>query len=231
MADTAGAEATDREALRNRTSGERLCLAFDLRRFALAVFEHRGHGRRDAMQPEEIIRHAAAALMACGVPYMVVGSVASIAYGEPRTTRDLNLVVALKPEQIADLAAHFPEPDWFLDQEAAREAVSAGGQFNILYVAGGLKLDLMPHGPSDYDAVEFARRQPVEVLPGLLIDVARPEDVILGKLRYYREGRSTKHLDDIAGILAVSGEQVDRAYVDKWAQRLGLNGEWARARR
>jgi len=47
-----------------------------------------------------------------------------------------------------------------------------------------------------------------------------------GKLWYYREGRSEKHLRDIAAMLQVSGDQIDTAYVDHWAAQLDLSEEW-----
>jgi hypothetical protein len=56
--------------------------------------------------------------------------------------------------------------------------------------------------------------------------VASPEDVIIGKMLYYREGGSEKHLRDITGILKVSGDQVDRAYVARWAAELGVTEIW-----
>jgi hypothetical protein len=73
---------------------------------------------------------------------------------------------------------------------------------------------------------EISRRQRTRILPDLEGYCARPEDVILGKLRYYREGGSEKHLRDIAGILKVSGEAVDRAYVTQWAEEMGLSEIW-----
>ena len=57
--------------------------------------------------------------------------------------------------------------------------------------------------------------------------MARPEDVIVGKMVYYQEGGSEKHLRDITGILMVSGDDVDREYVAGWAERLGLAEVWA----
>ena len=59
----------------------------------------------------------------------------------------------------------------------------------------------------------------------------RPEDepwskLTLGKLWYYREGGSEKHLRDIAGIMQVSGDEIDTRYIDHWAHELGLAQEW-----
>lgn len=50
--------------------------------------------------------------------------------------------------------------------------------------------------------------------------------VILTKLLAYQEGHSARHLDDIAGILRVSGPELDLVYVDRAATRIGLLGTW-----
>lgn len=56
--------------------------------------------------------------------------------------------------------------------------------------------------------------------------MASPEDVILGKMVYYREGGSEKHLRDITGILRISDDIVDRDYVADFAKQLGLADIW-----
>ena len=55
---------------------------------------------------------------------------------------------------------------------------------------------------------------------------ASPEDVIIKKMEYYREGGSEKHLRDITGILKVSAGEIDQAYIVEWAERLGLAPIW-----
>lgn len=55
---------------------------------------------------------------------------------------------------------------------------------------------------------------------------ASPENVILMKLQYFREGGSEKHLRDIAGILLVQGKSIDQPYLDAWVANLGLSDEW-----
>ena len=70
------------------------------------------------------------------------------------------------------------------------------------------------------------RRQRIRLLPERDVDVASPEDVILGKLWYHSLGGSEKHLRDIAGILRISGDAVDRADVSNWAQNLGYSATW-----
>lgn len=60
---------------------------------------------------------------------------------------------------------------------------------------------------------------------------ARPEDVILSKMLYFREGGSERHVRDIIGILKVSGSEIGMAYIAEWAARLGLVEIWESVRR
>ena len=46
------------------------------------------------------------------------------------------------------------------------------------------------------------------------------------KLDFHRRGGSDKHLRDIAGVLKISGDQLDHAYLDSWAQRMELKEIW-----
>lgn len=100
-----------------------------------------------------------------------------------------------------------------------REAVETRGQFNIIHPVSGLKIDIFVN--KDNGALSAAAPR-----PGHDAWFARPEDVILSKLVYYREGQSALHLRDIVGILRVSGDDLDRPYVTEWVERLGLRALW-----
>jgi len=78
----------------------------------------------------------------------------------------------------------------------------------------------------DWSKSQFARRQRIEFAAGLFGYVAAPEDIILGKLIYYNEGRSEKHLRDIRGILKVSAAEIDMAYLTATANDLGVAELW-----
>jgi len=174
----------------------------------------------------DLLRLLVRVLDGMGVPYMVVGSLASAAYGEPRMTQDIDVVVDLAAQQVAELCQAFASDEFYLNEEAALEAVRQRGQFNIIHSTSGAKIDVMalPAGP--WGRTEIARRQRMQILPDLEGYCARPEDVILGKMVYYREGGSEKHLRDITGILKVSGDDIDRDDVSRWAQDMGLKHIW-----
>jgi hypothetical protein len=174
----------------------------------------------------ELLRFAIETLEGLGIPYAIVGSFASGAWGEPRMTRDIDIVVSLSPPQVTALCAAFPDDEFYVSQSSAAEAVRLHSQFNVIHPTSGNKIDFMIAGTGDWSAAQLARRKRVDFEPETHGYVAAPEDVILGKLIYYREGGSEKHLRDVAGILRTSGNIVDRDYVGNFAQQVGVGEIW-----
>jgi len=80
-----------------------------------------------------------------------------------------------------------------------------------------------------FDDTRFSRacRIEIEKIP---VRFASAEDVIIKKLEYYRSGESDKHLRDIAGILKVSGESLDFAYLEKWVTTFRLASIWKKVK-
>jgi hypothetical protein len=154
--------------------------------------------------------------------------VATIAYGEPRFTNDIDLVVKLSPHQVRELCRAFPDNEFYVSLEAALDAVQRFSQFNILHPESGLKVDVMVADESAFNASRFGRSRSLPIDAGSNADFASPEDVILKKLEYYREGGSEKHLRDIAGVLKTQGSALDYQYLKIWVLRLGLSEIWNR---
>ena len=178
------------------------------------------------MTQAELLRYVVEALEDVEIPYMIGGSQAAVYYGEPRFTRDVDVVAGLGPAQIPALLARFPAPDFSVSDEAAREAVETRGQFNIIHPASGLKIDVFVSRDTPYDRLRLERRRRLPLVPGRDAWFARAEDVIPYKLIYYRDGQSDLHLRDVIGILRVSGDEVDSRYITEWAERLGLGSLW-----
>jgi len=173
-----------------------------------------------------------AALEECGIPYMVAGSVASILYGEPRLTNDMDVVAEIEPRHVDGFLAHFGAEDFYAPSaDFVRRVIESGGLFDIIHVASASKVDIIVRRRTEFAALEFSRRQRVPFTEQLEASVATPEDVILSKLLFYAQGRSEKHLSDIAGILRVSAGRVDLGYVEAWVSRLGLRDAWSAAQR
>ena len=179
------------------------------------------------MDLSELLERVARTFDELSIPYLVTGSVATITYGEPRFTNDIDIVASLSQGKVEELCAAFPEDEFYVSVDAGREAVEKKSRFNILYPITGLKVDVIVADESDFNISRFSRSRRLEIAPGVEISFASPEDVIIKKLHYYREGGSEKHLRDIAGVMRIIGEKLDRDYIAIWARKMGLEEIWA----
>ena len=162
------------------------------------------------------------------IPYMVVGSLSSIVYGEPRMTKDMDVVIDIPSSEINKFNELFPSEGFYCPPiEVLRDEIIQRGQFNLIHHESGLKVDIIVRKDSPHSREEFGRRRKTFFGSDFQTYIAAPEDVIIKKLEYYREGCSEKHIKDIKGIL--SQTQVDREYLKKWIRQLGLEKEWAMA--
>ena len=167
-------------------------------------------------------------LQTAGIRYFISGSVAAMLYGEPRVTHDIDLVVFLRAADIAKLPQLFPAPEFYVPPAeviAAETARQQHGCFNVIHADSSLKADFFTANRDEFHAWAFRNLKKYSAR-GIEVTLAPPEYVIVRKLEYFREGGSDKHLRDIRGILNVSGEQINRAELDEWVRRQGVQEEW-----
>ncbi len=167
------------------------------------------------------------ALDEMGAPYMIVGGFAATAYGSTRVTIDADMVVELQPAHIFALAQRFPLPRYYADPHQMNQAIGQGTLFNLIDTELGQKVDLIPLSVDPMVREGFARRVrlPFKDLSGETLQAyfARPQDVIIGKLRAWDEGRSRRHEMDIEAMLiflyAGADSQVTRLYAESQVDR------------
>jgi hypothetical protein len=180
--------------------------------------------------PEALLRDIIASLEALGVPYMVVGSFASTFHGEPRMTRDLDLVIDPSSEQLEQLLERLDPDRYYVDPDVARDALRRRQMFNVIDMNTAWKVDLVIRKARPFSIEELRRRQPATLL-GVDVATASAEDTIIAKLEWAKDSGSDRQLDDVAGILRVRGEgTLDLAYLEHWIEELGLAAQWHRVR-
>ena len=180
------------------------------------------------MSSAPVFREVIAALGQAAIPYMVVGSFASNLYGTGRGTQDIDLVVSADADQIQALLRLFPKSQYYFDVDTAVEAAKRKSMFNILDMQRGWKIDIIFAKAAPYHQQAFQRRTAAEIEQVPLF-AARAEDVIISKLDWARMGGSARQLEDVAGVLKVQRDALDRAYIEKWVQELGLIAGWQHA--
>jgi hypothetical protein len=161
-------------------------------------------------------------------PYMITGAAASIIYGEPRLTNDLDLILDLKKADVTGFTQAFPLEEFYCPPEEViilEIGRPARGHFNLIHHETGFRADVYLAGRDPLHRWGLADRKSVQV-EDQAVWVAPVEYVILRKLEYYREGRSEKHLRDIAGMLEVSNDQINMSRLEEQIAERQLQEEW-----
>jgi hypothetical protein len=157
-----------------------------------------------------------------GARYSIGGSIASSFAGEPRSTLDVDIVVALTSAQ-AEIVAGALHDEFYLDRDRLQHAVVTRGSVNLIHIESATKIDLFVAGGTPLDE-SLLRRRRAEIVgdPPHEIFVHTPEDILLQKLRWFRLGGeiSERQWRDVLGIVQVQGARLDRAYLDEGASTL-----------
>ncbi len=163
-----------------------------------------------------ILEQVASILNTLDIPHAVVGSVASSRFGLHRATMDVDIVTDLKPAQISGLVDAL-RPEFYVDEILISQAIAQHSSFNALHLETGTKLDFFILKPREYDRVALNRRS------GETLSFMSAEDVLLGKLEWYRLGDETseRQWNDILGILRTQ-PNLDIEYLSKWAAVIGV---------
>jgi len=172
-----------------------------------------------------------AALEAAGVDYLIGGAVAVWAWGEPRATQDLDVVVDIPLEAVGRLSDELEERGMLVPADIIMDIIlddRSDLPINAIHAQSGYKAELFPIRPNDdLRQSALSRRVLIDLGPQLgKIYLHTPEDLILYKLWYYGQSRQTKHLRDITSIVLASGDELDTAYIESWSERKGTNTLW-----
>ena len=162
------------------------------------------------------------------IDYFITGSVASIVYGEPRLTHDIDIVIALNENDAVKISTSFPQNEFYcppqeiIKNEALR---SSRGHFNIIHHETAFKADIYLAGKDEFQKWALINKKEIEFFNKKLF-IAPPEYVIIKKLEFYKEGKSQKHLTDIKNMLINSREKINFILLDKYVKSFNLEDEW-----
>jgi hypothetical protein len=155
------------------------------------------------------------------IPYYITGGVAAIAYGEPRTTQDLDAVLSIPLPDIGRLAIELEQSGFYV--RGVEDVVS--GRLQILQVTHQesiARADLIITGDNDFDRIQFERRQQYPLPGGVEVYLASPEDLVLNKIKWGQKSQSEKQHRDVLAVLKTQGDELDDAYLQRWAEQLGI---------
>ncbi len=169
------------------------------------------------MEDVEAARRFILALEESRTQYMLVGSLSSILYSYPRTTKDVD-VVFQAPSGMASRLMQLLGPEFRLDRQMMFETITGTYRQVIEVVDSVFKLELFRLSDDAHDQVRFTRKRKAIVEPlNLEVWVPTPEDVIVTKLRWARN----KDREDVAAVIGVQGNAIDWDYVHHWTEQHG----------
>lgn len=173
----------------------------------------------------EALRPVVSVLDSLTVRYLVGGSVASSVYGDPRATRDVDIVADLHSGHASTLAGDLSK-EFYADLPTISAAIKRRGSFNLIHLDTMVKIDVFVAKPTPFGESQLSRRrlQTIGQSETLEIHLASPEDTVLAKLDWYRKGGgvSDRQWNDILGVLKVQAERLDRDYLELWALELSV---------
>lgn len=159
------------------------------------------------------------------ISYYITGGVAAIAYGDPRTTRDLDIVIAITSNDLGQLVSALEAAGFYCPPGAVEDIQRGRGKtLSVTHMQMVLNADLVINGDTDFDRTKMARRQ-LEALDEAgqeYFYLSSPEDVILSKLVWRQRSQSEKQWRDVLGVLKVQGEALDFEYLQQWAEPLAI---------
>ncbi|MEZ6120119.1 MAG: hypothetical protein R3C28_26605 [Pirellulaceae bacterium] len=173
------------------------------------------------MTETELLCDCLQRLEATGIPYMLVGSMASNYWGVPRSTHDIDFVIQYDEPDVQRIVAAF-QSDFFIQDISVRSGLRPPHQFNALDNRSALKVDFFRVPDDVYERIRFSRRLRVSLFE-VSAFIATAEDVLLHKLRWHRISPVDRQLSDAKGIFAVSGESLDMDYLRHWAAEIDVS--------
>jgi hypothetical protein len=167
-----------------------------------------------------------------GIPYAVGGSLSSSVHGVMRSTLDVDILADMRLEHIQPFVAALTA-EFYADDEMIAGAIAHRSSFNLIHYATAFKVDVFIPRLRDFDRMQLGRSAPAVILadPERSVYVTSPEDVVLSKLEWYRMGDevSDRQWRDILGVLKMKSGALDLAYLNHWANKLGVEDLLERA--
>lgn len=182
-------------------------------------------------EPDLVLLEVTEILERLGLRYAIGGSVAAGFHGFVRSTRDIDILVALRPDRVEQLAAAL-RPSFYVPEQTMRDAVAAHSCFGVIHLQYHFKVDFFVAGSSRLDLEELAGAQSLKPFAGALreVRVASAEAMVVRKLEWFRRGggRSDRQWDDVRHIVALQHDHLDVAWMQRAAAELGVSDLLAR---
>ncbi len=161
------------------------------------------------------------------VNFVVGGSFASGAWGNPRQTNDLDIAVQITAGQARELRASLSD-EWITSEEEILRTLDEPDEyrmFQLLHVPSLFKVDVFVPHRDEFSESTFERAEIVDIL-GIESPCLSAEDIVIQKLRWFNLGNriSDRQWNDIVQVLelCIRKGNLDQHYLARWALHFDL---------
>jgi hypothetical protein len=131
--------------------------------------------------------------------------------------------VKMGKEHVRHFVDAFPAPEYYVSEVGIRDSLQRSYPFNVIHPSTGAKIDLFPLSDDPFTRGAFQRSQRMEYdQTGRSAAFMSAEDIILAKLRAFRETGSEKHLRDARGVLVMQEGSLDLDSLRRLAESAGV---------
>ena len=170
----------------------------------------------------EIVRLVTGFLNRAKIPYVIVGAVSVSAWGNPRTSRDIDLMIILDSRTIKRFVDFLLRNKFHVELEDIRAALKEKTHFTVFDEKSLYTLDVKGLY-TEFDRNTFKRKKKVK-LYGRYIWVCSPEDLILSKLMFGSE----QDLNDAKSVMVRQAGRLDKVYLEKKVKEMGLKNVYSK---
>jgi hypothetical protein len=168
----------------------------------------------------ELLRIVCGFLYENEIEHVVVGGIAVMYHGVPRTTTDIGLIVRMKNAEIGSFVGFLTSHGFHASIEDLTAALEENTHCTCFYRRSLLRLDIQGV-VSDFDRMTLERAVRVNHL-GTIVSLATAEDTLVNKVYFQGE----QDLRDALGIYVRNRDKLDFSYVESTSKLLGIENKW-----
>ena len=181
----------------------------------------------------DILKRVVAALEKNDLNYVIIGGMAAIFRGKARTTMDIDIFIEDDISKIFDFLESLKETNFDVSMKQAELGFSNDENVSVFDNESVLRLDLKI--AKNADEIRVLNRSKIELIHGLQVQIATPEDILYGKILFLGDisdlnDAELLEFNDVLDFINVfeANNTINSELIKKWAKSNNLKTTYNR---
>lgn len=153
------------------------------------------------------------------IEYVLVGGIAVMVHGRPRSTMDIDIILKLEGGERKQLVDFLTDNGFDINEKDLKNAIEESSHSTAFFQDSIFRLDIKGIY-DDFDRLTLERREKIS-FEGAELYVATPEDTVLNKIRF----GSDRDIEDAESIW-FRQDNLDKRYMERISKKLGIKEEY-----